>query len=103
MGNFTDRNKHTDHNKSEAGFRMFSAPKENGFGRVGLDSVMSQGSPEYPSAPNKPIINGDGMDNFRGEDKFTGQSSDLPDKGVSAGGSKDSIETMGNNAERKAY
>lgn len=102
-GNFTDKNKHTDHNKSEAGFRLISMPKENGFGRVGIDSVMSNnGTPNYTPAPNRAPINGDGLDNFGSESRFAGDQGGQPRKGLSAQGEKDSIELMGKSGENIA-
>ena len=53
------------------GASYYDAAGDNGYGMEGGEKAFSSGSPAYPSAPNKPVINPSGMDNFR-DSRFSG-------------------------------
>ncbi len=63
---------------------------EGGYGH-NSDLPFSKGPELYPSAPNRQIINGDGMENFRDE-RFAGSSSATP-LGSQSNVGKDAIKT----------
>lgn len=98
--NFTDRNKHSDHSKPQAGFNMVSFSKENGYGRPQLDLPMSRPEAPYTNGPNQAPINLSGKENFT-ESRFSGDGGTPSLLGHED--SKDSIETMGNDQITKAY
>ena len=73
----------------------------NGYG-INSDAPFSKGVGSYTPAQNLPPINGDGMENFRGEPRFTGDMGGQTRVQASASGQKDSIETMGKSDEQIA-
>lgn len=91
--NFTDRNKHSDHDKPQSGFDMVSFSKENGYGRPQLDAPMSRPGPAYVNGPNQSPINLSGKENFT-EERFSGDMGGQARVQASSD-SRDGIETMG--------
>lgn len=101
--NFTDRNKHSDHNKSGDGARINDMSVENGYGRPELSKIMDgTGGASYTSGPNRAMIDNE---NFMDE-RFAGDGVGGQPRINASNAEKDSIETGGGGGDdlnRKAY